>query len=205
MGTSHEDRSFRKVKAWAATEGRWSFEAATAHYLKPERPDYAVGSVHTDIRASDVTVRFGVTLKTIPDTPAPGNATGAGVILGIGGPERRDAVAALGGWGGAYSLAQFKAGTGYVPVVRCGTLANLQQAQRYQIEVIQRGQMVALSVDEVRVIETVLLNHLSGISLAFGHGAQIPSTSTMSRHAKRNRVCSWRCNFPSHTTPFTRR
>ena len=205
MGTSHEDRPFRKVKAWAATEGRWSFEGATAHYLKPERPDYAVGSVHTDIRASDVTVRFGVTFKTIPDTPAPENATCAGVILGIGGTERRDAVVGVRGLGRSVLTRPVQGWDRICSLWSLGTLANLQQAQRYQVEVIQRGQMVALSVDEVRVIETVLPEPLVGNQLGLRAWGAIPSTSTMSRHAKRDRVCSWRCNFPSHTTPFTRR
>jgi len=165
MGTSQEDRPFTKVKGWAATEGRWSFEGATAHYLTPERPDYAVGTVHTDIRGTDLTVRLGITFKTIPDSPLPENGITAGVLLGIGGTERRDVVLGLGGWGGAYSLSQFKAGTGYVPLVSSGRLANLNPTQRYEVEVIQRGQMLALSVDEVMVIEKVLPEPLGGNQL----------------------------------------
>ena len=162
MATTNGDGPFRKVKAWVATEGRWSFEGATAHYLKPERADYAVGTVLTDIRGSDVTVRFGATLKAIPDPPPGENATAAGAILGVGGPERRDVVVGLGGWGSAYFIAQFKPGSGYVPLDHGGTLANLIPHQRYQVEAIQRGQMVALSIDAVRVFEVRLPEPLGG-------------------------------------------
>jgi hypothetical protein len=156
MGTS--DEGFRKVGGWAATEGRWSFEGATAHYLEPKDPAVLVGSVHTDVRGSDITVRLKVTFKTIPEVlpDAAVPKTAAGVILGIGGTTRPDAVVALGGWGAAYSLSQFKAGTGYIPRLLCGSLANLEAERQYLVEVIQRGQTVALSVDNVRVFDAIV-------------------------------------------------
>jgi len=86
-------------------------------------------------------------------------------MLGIGGTQRLDVVVGLGGWGGAYSLSQFKAGTGYVPLLRLGRLANLNPTQRYEVEVTQRGQMVTLSVDEVTVFEVVLPEPLGGNQL----------------------------------------
>jgi hypothetical protein len=162
MGNNGDKQNFRKVAGWAPIAGQWTFEGATATYLGAQTNASPFGVALADIQTRDVTVRFGITFETL-DNKIPDSA--AGLVLGYSGMQSPYVLVQIGGWGTAYSLGQYLPSRGFIPLAKFGSLANLSPKHQYEAVVVQRGQMITLTVDKVRVVEAILPDPLSGNQL----------------------------------------
>ena len=92
-------------------------------------------------------------------------AESAGVVLGYHSESGGYLVAGLGAFDLAYSIWEFLPASGWVNRKGIGTIQNLRYNTDYQLELIQRGQRISLTVNDVPVLEHVLPNPLPGNQL----------------------------------------
>jgi len=163
------EMNWRRAQNWALISGLWECDGSNAHYLGPRGGVAPVGVALTDIRAPDSTVSATVTFETLGSASRDASA---GVVLGYAGQEARYLTVSLGGWEAAYSLGEYVPAFGWRAVAKYGSLDNLRPDHPYRLEVAQRGQKVALLVDDVRIFEHVLSAPLPGSQLGlFAWGA----------------------------------
>jgi hypothetical protein len=156
-GKAHETR-------WAAVTGLWKFQGSSATYLGPSAAEGSYGIAVTNWSLSDGAVRAGISFSGI-------EGSAAGLVLGFQSERSRYALAQLGGYGRAYSLAEYVPNVGWQGIENVGSALNLQGDREYIIEVTETGQEIRMVVDDVPVIETVLRAPLGGSQLGlFGWG-----------------------------------
>ncbi len=144
---------------WAALAGLWSFDNGSATYKGPssEAPQ-SFGIALSNCNLTDGSISVQVKFSEID---VAGN-TSAGVLLGFQSERSRYLIAQLGGYGRAYSLAEWLPGFGWQAIENAGSAKNLDPAKEYEITVRQTGQEIRVSVDGVSVIERVLGQPLAG-------------------------------------------
>jgi hypothetical protein len=91
--------------------------------------------------------------------------TAAGLVLGFQSERSRYTIIQLGGYGRAYSIAEFAPGVGWQGIENVGSAKNLEAGKGYEVAVRQTGQEIRLRVDGVPVIERVLAQPLAGSQL----------------------------------------
>jgi len=152
---------------WAAATGLWQFEGSKASYLGPasaESPQ-PYGLALTDRDLTDGSVRVGIKLSS--------PQVSAGVVLGFQSERSRYIVAQLGAYERAYTITEFVPGLGWRGIELVGLAKNLEAGRRYEVGLRKIGQEIRMTVDGVRVIESILAQPLSGHQLgllAFGTG-----------------------------------
>jgi len=136
------------TRSWAPITGRWSVESETIRYLGPE-PDsrFPYGICLTNAYLTDGTVRARVRLS---------ERTEGKILLGYRSPTERYLMAGLGGWERAYTLGEFEPAFGGRRLAVAGAAEHLAPGRSYAVQVDITGQRIALSVDDVRVLEHVL-------------------------------------------------
>jgi hypothetical protein len=151
-GKVHETR-------WAAVTGVWEFQGSSATYPGPSSPQgQPYGLAVTNWSLTDGAVRVGVSFSGI-------EGSAAGLVLGFQSERSRHALAQLGGYGRAYSLAEYVPNVGWQGIENVGSALNLQKDKEFIIDVSEIGQEIRMTVDGVPVIETVLSQPLSGSQL----------------------------------------
>lgn len=144
------------VDRWAALAGKWTFAGASAMYLGPaERSAFPIGLAVGSQRLKDGSVSCKVSFSRNRDTAG-------GVLLGYQSPHVGYITATLGGWGRGYAIGQFKPGLGWNEIEGAGLVGNLVPEQIYELEVRLQGQSVALRVDGVQVISSIVREPLEG-------------------------------------------
>jgi hypothetical protein len=89
----------------------------------------------------------------------------AGIVLGYHSESGGYLVAGMGAFDLAYAIWEFLPAAGWVNRKAVGSIQNLRYDKEYQLEVIQKGQRIALAVDDVPVLEHVLPSPLPGNQL----------------------------------------
>ena len=155
---------------WAAIAGLWEFNGSSAAYSGPTaETGLTYGIAVTNRILADGTARIKVNLSEVDHT----GQIAAGILLGYHSEQSRYVVAQLGGYGRAYSLAEYVPGFGWRGIENVGSAKNLQEAREYDVEVRQTGQEVRMIVDDVPVIEKLLPEPLHGNQLGlFAWGRQ---------------------------------
>jgi len=141
---------------WAAAAGRWQFAGSGASFLGPvsaEDPQ-AYGLALTDRDLTDGSVRVKIRFSP-PDVAA-------GVVLGFQSQRSRYIIAELGAYMRAYTIAEFVPSIGWQSLESVGSVENLDGNREYDVELLQTGQEIRMSVDGVRVIEQTLAQPLAG-------------------------------------------
>lgn len=147
---------------WAAVTGLWEFHGSSATYTGPSSPQgQPYGIAVTNWNLTDGAVRVGIILSEVD---AQGNAAG-GVILGFQSERSRYVLAQLGGYGRAYSLAEWVPNVAWQGIENIGSALNLQKDKEYILDITQIGQEIRMVVDDVPVIERVLSQPLNGSQL----------------------------------------
>jgi hypothetical protein len=147
---------------WAAVTGLWEFQGSSAAYTGPSSPQgQAYGLAVTNWNLTDGAVRVGISFS---DVDGQGNIAG-GIALGFQSERSRYILAQLGGYGRAYSLAEYVPTVGWQGIENVGSALNLQKDKEYIIDVAEVGQEIRMIVDDVPVIETVLSQPLTGSQL----------------------------------------
>jgi hypothetical protein len=155
------------MRSWAPIIGRWSVESETLRYLGPQadagvpygicltNADLTDGTIHTVVRFSQ-------------------GSEGGRVLLGYRSPTERYLMVGLGGWRRAYTIGEFDPAFGWKGLAVAGSADNLAPDHLYTIKVTMTGQRIALSVDDVRVLEHVLEKPLTGGQVGlFAWGDQV--------------------------------
>lgn len=149
---------------WAAATGLWHFEGTKASYLGPAADSpHPYGIALSDRDLTDGSVQIGIKLSS-PNVSA-------GVILGFQSERSRYIVAQLGAYERAYTVTEFVPGLGWRGIELVGLAKNLEAGREYEVELRKIGQEIRMTVDGVRVIESILAEPLGGRQLgllAFG-------------------------------------
>jgi hypothetical protein len=167
---------------WAAATGLWNFEGDQAHYLGPagDSPQ-SYGLALTDRDLTDGSVQVRIKLSSLE--------VSAGVVLGFQSERSRYIVAQLGAYDRAYTLTEFVPGLGWRGIEMVGLAKNLESGREYKVELRKIGQEIKMTVDGVRVIESILAQPLSGHQLGLlAFGPARVDFSTLSVHAANPRV-----------------
>ena len=148
---------------WAAVTGIWRFDGSSASYTGPTPGEglQPYGIALTNWNLADGFVRARVKLSQID---ANGDISG-GVVLGFHSERSRYILAQLGGYGRAYSIAEYLPGVGWRGLENVGSAQNLEANRDYIVEIAQTGQDIRMTVDEVPVIRYVLGQPLVGSQL----------------------------------------
>ncbi len=143
---------YRPVRNWAPFVGRWSLEGHSLTYAGPQDEQMPSGICVSDVRARDGAAKANIALS---------RKTSGRVLLGYRSPQDWNITAGLGGYDLAYVMSTFNPGRGWTGVSVAGTEENLVPQKPYAVEVWPTGQRLAMSVDEVRVLEHTLREPLS--------------------------------------------
>jgi hypothetical protein len=171
---------------WAAASGLWQFDQSSAKYLGPSPGDglQPYGIALTNRNLTDGSVQVRVRFSEISSE----GQTAGGLVLGFQSERARYLIVQLGGYGRAYSIAEFLPGTGWQGIDNAGTARNLEPNKEYEIDVRQTGEEVRMSVEGVPVLERILPQPLPGSQLglfAWGRAAidfsQLAATSARPR------------------------
>ena len=156
------------VEKWAAIAGRWKFDEALATYEGPNEPGLRhAGLAKAAGRFRDGIIETRIKLSRTTDT------TG-GLLFGFQSMNSGYYSATIGSFDKAYSVLEFRPGTGWSHVDSAGLLSNLESGREYVFEVSVTGQSVRLTVDDVDVLSTVLANPIDGTGFGlytFGDGS----------------------------------
>ena len=159
----NEDSEPRAVQ-WAPLAGIWSFEGRSVAYQSPTSgTTLPYGLAVSNVRLRDGRVGVSITFGSLEDG-ARGNPA-AGVVLGYQGERASYVLPQLGAYGSAYAIARYEPALGWVAEVRAGSVRNLRAGHTYEVEVVQTGQQVRLSVDGVPIFSHVLSEPLAGSQL----------------------------------------
>jgi len=152
-----EESPLRPVEKWAAVAGRWEFSAQAARYLGPSE---AGGAIPLGLALGSVPLRDGMMRTTIRITRK--ERTTAGIVLGYQSMNAEWLAVQLGAYGRAYAVSEYRPGVGWVSLSAAGLLSNLPIDHEHALEVAVAGQRIAMTVDDVRVLEVVLPKPLDG-------------------------------------------
>lgn len=142
---------------WAKIEGEWDTAPGRASFRKP------VGEPPFGLAVSSLRVRNGFVESRITiQELMPDGQTAAGICLGYNAHSAAYVVAQIGGFGAAYSVARYAPGSGWYAVDRSGTSSNVEKDRPYNMRVDLTGQRLHLSVDGIRVLDTLLDSPLAG-------------------------------------------
>jgi hypothetical protein len=146
VGSDNPDK--RPVNNFAAMLGRWKIDSGKVVYEGPQRPEWPFG-----ICVSDVRFLEGEASVTVfrPNGPIDGR-----ILLGYRSLSSDYFAVGLGGYGAAYSITHASPAFGWRPIATAGAIENLPSGHRFVVSVRVRGQQTTLSVDGVRVLESVL-------------------------------------------------
>jgi hypothetical protein len=160
----------RRETRWAAASGLWEFDGSSARYEGPSSGGRAApyGLALTNWNLTDGAVSVGLKFSEV-DT---GGDIAGGVVLGFQSERSRYVLVQLGGYGRAYSIAEFVPGFAWNAIENVGSAQNLEADREYILNVTQTGQEIRMIVDDVPVIERVLSEPLNGSQLGlFAWGA----------------------------------
>jgi hypothetical protein len=160
MNTQPESK-WAPITRWAPLAGNWSIENRSAHYESPSTPG-GYGLAICDERFRDGLVHAKVRFDG-QDAPVTGES--AGIVLGYHSESGGYLVVGLGAFELAYAIWEFVPGAGWINRKGIGAAQNLRYDKKYQLEVLQRGQRISLTVDDVPVLEHVLPSPLPGNQL----------------------------------------
>ena len=162
-GTTITPLGPEKTLRWAPISGLWQFADSSATYLGPASaegvPVYGIALTNRNL--TDGSVRVNIKLSKVD---LEGHIS-AGIVLGFQSERSRYVVVTLGGYGRAYSIAEFVPGVAWQPIENVGSARNLEPGKEYEIEIRQTGQEIRMGVDGVDVIERILAQPLAGSQL----------------------------------------
>lgn len=145
---------------WAAIDGVWAFEGASATFLQPGgngAAEYGIALSGANLRSGSV--RAAVTLEALDE------ANAGKILLGYEPSGPRYVSVGIGGGGHAYTLSEYEPSVGWLWRVSRGHVRNLEAGRTYETLCEVRGQRICLTVDGVRVIEHNLTRPLPGDQL----------------------------------------
>jgi hypothetical protein len=148
---------------WAAISGLWHFDGLSASYLGPSSGEglQPYGISLTNWNLTDGSVRVRIKFSQVDSD----GQISAGLVLGFQSERSRYVIVQLGGYGRAYSIAEFVPGVAWQGIENVGSARNLEANREYDIDLRQTGQEIRMSVDGVPVIERVLGQPLTGSQL----------------------------------------
>ena len=148
---------------WAAISGLWHFDGSSARYLGPSSSEgiQPYGISLTNWNLTDGSVRVRIKFSQVDSE----GQISAGLVLGFQSERSRYVIVQLGGYGRAYSIAEFVPGVAWQGIENVGSARNLEANREYDIDLRQTGQEIRMSVDGVPVIERVLAQPLTGSQL----------------------------------------
>ena len=158
---SHENSKWMQVDRWAAIAGNWEFAGPTASY---EGPSVSGGY---GLAVCDERFRDGLIRATVEFHGSEGEMSGesAGIVLGYHSESSGYLVVGLGAFETAYSIWEFVPAVGWRSRKSAGVIRNLHYERRYTLQVVQKGQRISLTVNEVPVLEHLLAAPLAGNQL----------------------------------------
>lgn len=143
---------------WAPIDGIWRPIDGGIQYMGPSREDsqFPYGLALSRSRLRSGNIRVSVTFdQELQDT--------AGRILFGFNPEtQRYLSAGIGGYQHQYVISEFLPNRGWVGRALAGTSENIEVGLPYSIEFLIQGQRVALSSDEIKVLEHTVAAPLTG-------------------------------------------
>lgn len=153
-----------EVTHWAALEGAWELSETVARYEPPSENENLrpFGLAICDERFRDGIIRASLRFEGVE---GPLTGASAGIVLGYHVESGSYLVAGLGAFDSAYSIWEFVPTFGWLSRRSAGTIRNLQYNRDYDLQVTQKGQRIALTVDDVPVLEHLLSRPLSGNQL----------------------------------------
>lgn len=147
----------RTIEKWAALEGRWTFAGREARYLGPSNAD---GAVPYGLALGSLPFRDGTIRTTM--RIARQEKTSAGIVIGYQSMNAEWVSVQIGAYDRAYCISVYRPGVGWVSIALAGLLSNVSANQDYLVEVMVAGQRVAMTVDDVPVLDVVLPKPLEG-------------------------------------------
>jgi len=143
--------------------GLWQFAGSSAKYVGPSSgegvPPYGIALTNHNL--TDGSVRVHIKFSEVDFA----GHISAGIVLGFQSERSRYVIVQLGGYGRAYSIAEFVPGVAWQGIENVGSARNLEAGKEYEIDVRQTGQEIRMSVDGVSVIESILAQPLAGSQL----------------------------------------
>ena len=164
-----KEQQVEPINNWLSVAGRWTFQDTLVRYEGPREGPTQFGIVLSDKYVRDGIVRAKVTFET--DKLDRGTA---GILLGYEGQGSEYVVVGLGGFKRSYSVIEYAPDSGWRSVRGVASIQDLKPNQAYELEVVQRGQSLVLSVNNVRVFEHVLSRPLPGNQLGLFAFKDIP-------------------------------
>jgi hypothetical protein len=153
-----------EVTRWAALAGDWGLTDTIARYKPPvPTPNLSpFGLAICDERFRDGLIRVSLRFDGADGALKSGSA---GIVLGYHAESGGYLVAGIGAFDSAYCIWEFVPTLGWLSRRSAGTIHNLQYNRDYELTVTQKGQRLALSVDDVPVLEHLLARPLPGNQL----------------------------------------
>ena len=144
------------ARTFVQIEGRWKFKSSRATYLGPTEPGTPVGVclAPTPFRSGRAMVRARMGAR-------PQNSS-ARILIGYNAATGGYWTVGLGGYDRAYVTDVFVPGQGWRALDLRGAASELLPGHVHDIEVNVTGQHVSLTVDHVRVLESILPSPLQG-------------------------------------------
>lgn len=146
-----------RVEKWAAVEGRWQFAAGTTKYLGPTELG---GAIPLGLALGSIPFRDGSFRTAVRITR--NERTAGGVALGYQSMKTDWVAVQLGAYGRAYAISVYRPGVGWIGIATAGLLSNLTVDEDHTVEVGVAGQRIAMTVDDVRVLDVLLPKPLEG-------------------------------------------
>ena len=146
---------------WVALEGLWNLRSGrNSLRISRQRPEVSlwIGNLQSTIAPAAVHLSWLVSDKILD-----GGETAAGDNDSIHQSDSTGYILCqLGGYGAAYSIAEYVPAKGWQGLARTGTVRNLVSQRSYSLECLRRGQEIRLIADGVRVLQHSLSQPLSG-------------------------------------------
>ena len=146
------------ITNWAAIAGRWKFEGDTARYEGSDDPHSPLGIAIGSTRFRDGIISTQLKLERNEQT------TG-GIVFGFQSLDAPYFIAALGGFDDAYSISEYRPGSGWVRQAGAGSLKNIVADDTHALVLDVRGQAVRLTVNDVDVLDVVLNRPIEGTGI----------------------------------------
>ncbi len=139
---------------WAALSGNWSFQETNAEYQSSEDSQPPVGVALSSARMRNGRISVNIRLNNLEHAGR--------ILLGYNPATRGYYSVGLGGYERAYVVDEFIPGQGWRAVNHEGSVAQLDEAHLYAVEVEIRGQRLVLRVDGIELIDQHLPHPLEG-------------------------------------------
>lgn len=150
MGATMNENKPEKIISWAPIVGRWSFSDGKAVYKGTEaESQFPFGICASGFNLSEGSVNVTINLSSKNDCCGR-------ILLGYKSPNDRYFSIGLGGYRCAYVLSEYVPSEGWRGLTVVGNEQNLQINEDYEIEAKVTGQRLRLSVNKIRIFETVL-------------------------------------------------